>query len=200
MNSDRMRDLLALSDLKRWNVIPTTKDQTVGQHTFRVAVIAWEIVERYNRIPAKDIPPPVCRINIGDLLMASLMDDGAECLTGDQPSNLKRILKDKGINWTEVELDLCPWLADNPAGPVTHGIIKIADKIESGAWLSLYGAHGTNTLVIELKFQAHRRAIELDELAPGIMKVAMDVAGEVWNNEWPVVYSKKKKEIANGIR
>jgi len=132
-------------------------------------------------------------INPEAVLVTALTHDGAECLTGDLPSNLKRVLEEKGIDWQEIEQELCPWTKDIPFDAPADAVVHIADKIESASWLQMYGTQGTFALVNELQLKAHKAAIEADKSLSGILAVAMDVAGEVWKNQWPVLYQNNKR-------
>lgn len=196
MMSERMKDLLALANLKRWNVVPVNREQSVGEHTFRVAVIAWEIAERFNS--QKTFQED--HIILADVFIAAISHDGPECLTGDLPSNLKRKLEDKGIKWLEIEADLCPWMKDINHDAAADWVVHIADKIESASWLSMYGTDGTYGLVNELQLKAHKLAISSDAEIPGLLQAAMEVAGEVWKNEWPILYKNQKKEAVSGSK
>lgn len=181
VNSDRMRDMLALSDLKRWNVIPTVKDQTLAQHLFRVAVIAREIAEM-----VKENTP---ELNMYVVLSWALDHDGPECLTGDLPSNFKRELKASGTNLDSIEYDLCPWyqIEHGKTSGLEREIVGVADSIEAAAWLSQFGAPGTRELVDELKLRAHRRAMDAK-----IEGEAMAVATKVWNHTFSILYKDRR--------
>lgn len=182
INSDRMRDMLALSDLKRWNVIPTVKDQTLSQHLFRVAVIAREIAEL-----VKEVTPEISMYRV---MSWALDHDGPECLTSDLPSNFKRHIPDLGT----IEEELCPWygVERRVVSGLEMDIVGVADSIEAAGWLSQFGAPGTRQLVDDLKAKTLRRAIEA-----GIEEPCMEVARQVWNHQFSILY-KEGKTITNG--
>jgi 5'-deoxynucleotidase YfbR-like HD superfamily hydrolase len=135
---NRMRDLLALAYISRWNVVPLTKGQSVAEHCYRVAVIALELCERLqldNRAAAA--------WDIGRVLRWSLVHDGPECLTGDLPSQFKRIMERIGkLDLDGLWEELCPWYpAEQGITTVPEElIVKVADTLEAISWLH---AHGT---------------------------------------------------------
>lgn len=74
---NQMNDLLALSYVPRWTIVPHSRPQSVGDHTFRVAVIAMELAVR-----------TASKVTMLQLYGA-LVHDLEECRTGDIPSPAK---------------------------------------------------------------------------------------------------------------
>ena len=108
---------LHLSYVTRWCVAPMHRFQSVGEHSFRVAIIAAAL----------------CRdLGIGEAVMyktafMSLYHDAEETVTGDVPGPNKSkkpgYLRDVG----EMTLPQC--------------VLKVADSIETGTWFELWGNH-----------------------------------------------------------
>jgi hypothetical protein len=134
---NKCRDLLALTHLKRWNVVPLTREQSVAEHSHRVAVIAMAIVERFEQLD--DTGNYTGMFDLGRILRWALVHDGPECLTGDLPSGVKRLLGTGPIQ--DMEDQLCPWFSDEEALININDelIVKIADLIEANSWLALHG-------------------------------------------------------------
>jgi len=129
----RVTDLLALSHVPRWTIIPHTVPQSVGDHTFRVLVIALDLIAR---LPIKEGPVERC-LNTGDLMLAILYHDADESRTGDIPTPVK---ERTGV---AAPTDACPWLAvydTYPGLPKSlQLVLDLADKIEALTFIRRYG-------------------------------------------------------------
>lgn len=109
-------NLLRLDEVKRWHTIVTSREQTVAGHSFRVAVIAIELMGRLG------IP-----VTLG-LLMSALFHDAGEDVTGDIPPEGKKYFV--AINTVNL---LLPAHLDPPPNDMVHEhfIVKAADLIEA---------------------------------------------------------------------
>jgi 5'-deoxynucleotidase YfbR-like HD superfamily hydrolase len=107
------RDLLKLSHVPRWSIIDTVKDQSVGEHTFRVMAIAITLRGKFllNGI----------NVDKSTLLEVALIHDIDEAKTGDIPTPFKR--KGGAPRFFNVE----------------NQIVKIADYMEALIFLFRYG-------------------------------------------------------------
>lgn len=123
MSTNRLSDLLRLQFVPRWTVIPTTRRQSVAEHSFRVAIIVQELVDC---IPMKGTISAV---------RYALMHDGPESFTGDLPGNLKEYLPDnkEGTGWAQTEIKLCPWFYKEKSLPTADeiAIVRLADHLET---------------------------------------------------------------------
>lgn len=122
-SAEAMNDLLALSIVPRWAIVPMSRPQSVGEHSFRVAVILLELCKRLG-IKADH-----------DALVWALTHDGPESRTGDIPSTVPRNLL------TETELAACPWYRDIIGHiPVRwRMMVKLADLIEAATYVAMWG-------------------------------------------------------------
>lgn len=134
----RLTDLLALSIVPRWSVVPHHGHQSVADHSFRVVVILRELADRLSiTLTAED-------------LWYALTHDGAESVTGDIPGKFKaRYLPDI----RQAELAACPWL-DPRLVPIGRALVsnitlvKLADLIETYTWIAMNG-YGPHALTVQ---------------------------------------------------
>lgn len=129
MESSMLMDLLDLSHVPRWITFPVARPQSVAEHSFRVAVIVYDIC-RYMCVDYQYMLTA---------LLWALSHDGPESKTGDLPRPLKRIIgRDK---LRILELEVCPWVI--ALEPIEESeeqlIVEIADSIEALSWLTRYG-------------------------------------------------------------
>lgn len=127
MGHSRMYDLLNLAHVPRWGVVPTSRPQSVAEHSFNVAVIALEIAGKLK----------LQHSSILMTAMLALQHDVAESETGDLPSTLKSYIPPHVLR--SVEEVCCPWLTARPYTPTEIVIVKIADKIEAIMYNSRWG-------------------------------------------------------------
>ena len=86
------------------------KDQTVSDHTFRVMIIAYEILKRCGYVD---------RIDMGEFMIKALFHDTDEAITGDIPSPQK--------------------VHNIPDGtPIEAVILKLADTMEAYTYAGRY--------------------------------------------------------------
>lgn len=108
-------DALALSHIPRWVIVPLIRSQSVAEHSFNVAMIASEIMQRAPQVEVRPL----------NVLWHALTHDIDECVTGDLPSTAKRLLKPDYTSGL---------VLDKPDIKVTlveHNLVKLADIIEA---------------------------------------------------------------------
>jgi len=134
MSDSRLQDLLALSIVPRWSIVPHLRAQSVAEHSFRVAAIALEIAQRLN----KGVTPSSVVIE-RNVLMWALVHDGPEAETGDIPYPIKKLLPQGEIR--RAEYAVCPWYAEwlTSIHPAERIVVKVADKIEEVLFLKEWG-------------------------------------------------------------
>lgn len=136
MFHDEFNDLMALSTVPRWTIIPLTQRQSVAEHSYRVTIIALHLAESITE-----------KVNMPGLMRWALIHDGPECKTGDIPTPFKSLMRDQ-IRIAEQQL--CPWYksAETYVRPLEMALVKLADTIEAVLYIRAYG-HGDQIKEIE---------------------------------------------------
>lgn len=115
-----INDILALSHVPRWGIVRTIRQQSVADHSYRVAFIAMEIADR-SGIPVTTT-----------LIQYALTHDVEESVTGDIPTIVKRRTRE----WVPI--------VEEPSY-IRHGslrevrIVKLADILEAHTWIRMNG-------------------------------------------------------------
>lgn len=141
-------DLLALSHVPRWAIVPMLRPQSVAEHSYRVTVIlAWLTNQIHTTHPLPDGGPDYMGPRSWSYAMAH---DVEECRTGDIPGPAKRrlgasVAEQKAsaridyLGWTPAQRDL--WNLDQDFGPHFMLRLKLADLIEAYTYLHAWGRH-----------------------------------------------------------
>lgn len=118
-----LTDLLALSWVPRWGIIPLTRPQTVAEHSHRVAIILMELASRL------DVELPYW------VLVWALVHDGPESWSGDIPGPFKH------PDQLAADYDNAPWWLPyhQKVSPKWFKFFKIADLIETGTYIRKFG-------------------------------------------------------------
>lgn len=136
----RLTDLLNLSNVPRWSIVPRLREQSVADHTFRVAVIAWELAERLGQ-----------DLTVGDF-RCILCHDAEESWTGDIPG----LTKHSSVSLLEgayAVRDRLDWTAPRDRNTV---IIKAADIIECLTFANAWVAQPRRGFVVDENIKALR--------------------------------------------
>lgn len=115
----RLRRLRRLVHVPRWTTIPTIRKQSVGEHSFQVAVIAVWLLEAMHGIELESSE------EASGIVAAAVFHDEAEAVTGDLPSPLKRALRGS-IETFEAQIGADLRLPDRVAA-----LLKLADLLEA---------------------------------------------------------------------
>lgn len=167
--------------VKRWHIVQTSREQTLAEHSFAVAVIAGSLAAA---MKYKGLLHHSLQLK---LLQWSLSHDIIEVRTGDMPTPFKRFLEQvggKGI--VEKAEDLVD--SDTAgAGRVVKGteietIVKLADQIEAIFFLqdNGVGAHaiqvldGLRSILAEMVNDAEKQWPEM-EVRAGVRQVLHDI-------------------------
>lgn len=131
MTDNQLLDLLALSHVPRWTIIATSRQQSVAEHSHRVAVIAQYILD--------DIAPSASNGWHEEILRWAIMHDGPEAITGDIPTPFKRILHESGFETSESQA--CEWYSEEKrkVSAVKKSVVSLADTIEAVSFISKWG-------------------------------------------------------------
>lgn len=178
----RLNDLLLLTYVPRWSIIPINRPESVAEHSFRVAVIAMEIAQRSN-------------LETYPVIYRALIHDAPECATGDLPSPIKRRLSElRGV-----EKLLCPWWdSGGPARDIFDHIVKAADLIDLQTYLQRHGENGIGLNSImgwALGYMEEQYESVLDRMPSDMQQVVRIVYSDVRSpeNPWQRLEEEEKK-------
>jgi 5'-deoxynucleotidase len=119
-------DLYRLGTTHRWQVVHTSRLQTVAEHSYHVTVLALRIAQVIGMTTEEQL----------DVMRYALIHDAEEAWTGDVPSPVKRWLDKAKV---PLERLLGPWYRHaKPMWSVTRGVVKVADIAESVKFLSMF--------------------------------------------------------------
>ena len=115
-----LEEIMRLSSIKRWSVIEMSRDQSVAEHSYNVAMISMAITKELG----------FSNFLSNHILEWSLLHDLPELVTGDIPTPTKRHMLDI-IN--EMEKELFPKLTGKKSINIyaVAPVVKIADYIDA---------------------------------------------------------------------
>lgn len=110
------RRLRRLSEVPRWCVVPTIRDQKTAEHSFQVAVVVrWLYLTQIAGLKTSDF--------LNHLMVAAIDHDDTEAVSGDVASPFKRVHGQSVKAW---EKTMSP---NHP--PLTALCLKMADLIDA---------------------------------------------------------------------
>jgi hypothetical protein len=123
VSASRLTDLLALSHVPRWGIVPHVFQQSVADHTFRVWVIFDVLCMRLAKKPTAEDYFEV------------LVHDGPESRTGDIPTPAKSLMT------IPDDSRFCGWMyrALKFTSEEIGQAFVIADLIEAHTFIEMYG-------------------------------------------------------------
>lgn len=133
----KIQDVLRAGHIKRWNIINTTRQQTLAEHLFNVAMIADALSNALEKTEYRDI-----------ILAWALIHDVPEVVCGDTPTPTKRRMENQGLDMEKIydEIDPTYKATKETALEVDFGmpwkIVKAADYIEAYHFLKENGVGG----------------------------------------------------------
>ena len=113
-----MINCLRLTYVPRWCIVPMRRQQSVAEHSFRVSIITGALAGRLGFGPALT----------NGMMVAALLHDKDEILSGDIPSPYKRA-GNMGL------------YVNVPLTGASECIIRVADRYETWKWAQSWG-HG----------------------------------------------------------
>ena len=132
-------DLLRASQVQRWHILNTSRQQNMAEHSYMVAVISLALHHFIHR-PS---PFELNEAEVMQLVVGALFHDSPEIRTGDIPTPGKELIeKHAPVLMKEIDRALMPELPF-VGGNVPEGlrrIIKMADIIEAAHWIRNNGA------------------------------------------------------------
>lgn len=157
-----------LSHVPRWCTHPVTRPQSVAEHSFRVAVIARELVFYLREDEL-----------VNDVILWSIEHDAPESKTGDMPRPFKTMVGREVI--AKLEIEACSWFRHPPSQFVAD-VVSLADAVEALSWICTYGNGLKDKFTYEgLENQLRRRVY---------------TQAEALGNEWVEALSKILAEVA----
>lgn len=169
----RLNDLLLLTYVPRWSIIPVARPESVAEHSFRVAVIALEIAQRAN-------------LETAPVLYRALIHDGPEAGTGDIANPVKGPI---APDLQRIERVLCPWWdSGRPSRDIFDHIVKVADVMDALVYLQRHGEFmgGLNNIMhwalerMETQYES-----ALNRLPEDMQKTARIVYSDIRHPESP---------------
>lgn len=118
MRSDTV-GLIRLSHVPRWTIVPMFRAQTVAEHSFRTAAIAFDLAYH-----CRDIDSDA----VYKIAWLALEHDVVESIVGDIPASAKP-------DWVTVR----GHAATRQFSDLYHHIVKLADLLEALTYLYLFG-------------------------------------------------------------
>jgi 5'-deoxynucleotidase YfbR-like HD superfamily hydrolase len=109
-----LNDILRASFVKRWIITPTTREQSLADHTFNVVMIARAIAKKLD-------------IDDVNIMKAAIVHDLDEIMTGDLPTPLKRKAMESGYNLSQ----LYETVTKRELRPREETIVHLADRMEA---------------------------------------------------------------------
>jgi 5'-deoxynucleotidase len=132
-----MRDVYRTSEVTRWHMVRTRKEQSVAEHSFLVAMIAMRACE---------IMGLTNSIQVGYIIQKALFHDLPEVYTGDVATPFKRNMLNAKAETKLEDFEHSIWFAGYSVQPnfdqykaQTSDIVKLADTVEAIVFLDTYG-------------------------------------------------------------
>ncbi|REK56669.1 MAG: HD domain-containing protein [Bacteroidetes bacterium] len=128
----KIQDVLRAGHIKRWQIVNTTRQQTLAEHLFNVAMIGKTICERCDLEDIKEI-----------VMEWALIHDLPEVVCGDMPTPTKKRILDAGFDMEYIYDKIDPMYREVKleayAQIMPNYIVKAADLIESIHFISDHG-------------------------------------------------------------
>lgn len=145
MEKLRFYDFMRAGHVKRWHIVNTTRDQTIAEHQYLVAVIAMELFSKmgtyWGGYKTEEFSPGQLWLA---LIVGALFSDAPEVRYGDYPSPAKAHVREMSNPPDAVDVFYAMDKALMPHLPYVGGdvpegiarIIKMADVIEAAHWIA----------------------------------------------------------------
>lgn len=135
-----LRDLYRLSHIYRWSIVDTERKQSVAEHSYFTALIAFQLLTHLldDENGAPDSFRIECEIST---LLWGLTHDTMEVFTADIPTPVKKLLD---MSKLDAALDEIDGIYKNAKGmvsddPFVLAVVKLADMIEAWKFIKEYG-------------------------------------------------------------
>lgn len=177
----KMCDLMRLQHTQRWTIVPTTRPQSVAEHSFNVSVIALRIA-RYSPVS----------FNLATLREGALMHDATEAILGDIPTPTKSKMRDMGFDPNSLDFTICGTMSSLPCH--YEFVIKAADILDGIHFLTNFGTGGRADAVLKQLIKAYDAMILncADSMPEGLRK------DTVMGNKMAVALHTVREEVLSG--
>lgn len=176
-----IQDILRAGHTKRWNIVNTTREQTVAEHLFNVAMIARTIQEHLGYEYHRDL-----------LLDWALIHDIPEVVCGDPPSPTKKRMKMMGFDIEDLYDSIDPTYKEvketAQTVDIVYDIVKIADLLD--AYYFLY-ENGVGRHAKQVASSIHEQLyMKIDEFSGNYIGL---------NNMDSIQLKRKIRDICNSV-
>lgn len=130
--------VLKMSYVKRWAIIDMSRDQSLAEHSYNVAILARRIVLDMPKDPFHGLMGGLNPSEFMNVVLAwALCHDLPEVYTGDIPSAFKRGI---ATEVASLEKELFPFYGKERDGtpPLALAVVKIADTFEAIEFANRY--------------------------------------------------------------
>lgn len=169
----RLQDLMRLDRVYRWGVAEVSKPQSVAEHTFRVMVIADQVLRLVEQYHDWDLSRRAA------IMEAAMTHDGAEARTGDLHGPFKHLLPPGDVRGVEIEM--CPWLVQRPrSGTFGDAVVKVCDRLETLLYYRRWRIPGSDhELLVSMESALDEAVCSAGAGAEVLRKAAMNVMAEL---------------------
>lgn len=118
-----IQEVMRLSNIKRWGIIEMLKQQSVAEHSFKVAMLSKAVAME---IPIERRPHDFMH----NIVFWAMVHDLPELVTGDLPASFKRHIKEEVA---QAEAKMFPQMTTfkNHMSDLVKDIVKMCDYVEA---------------------------------------------------------------------
>lgn len=167
-----LNDALALSFVTRWTTVNTVRYQSVADHAYRAALIAYEIYRVY--FTSNELVRPF------NLLWHALTHDVDEAILGDIPSPAKKFLRPR----RDIPTDALPRTPDIDVTITEMAITNLADKIEAVTFIRRHGCGPHAKRIEDRLMQVIAMTASEAGITPDAMYALIDYIGHERDDAW----------------
>jgi 5'-deoxynucleotidase len=168
-----------MGHIKRWHLVNTSRQQTLAEHSFMVAMIVARMMQKMGSVMTE----PMWR--------HALFHDAAEIAMGDIPTPAKKLISGLAVTRAEQHVgrairDEFPWAGTVAAEMVPVQFVaalECADVLEALMWISEHGI-GEQAMIARdyVSSVLYERAEHWIKDVPDLLAVVHEIMGE-WNSE-----------------
>lgn len=149
MKLEEVAYLIKMTDVKRWGIVHTAREQSVAEHSFRVWCLSLSLYDYL-------VPVPHNSMDREAVAYWALTHDADEIWTGDLPSTIKRVLEEvaPGALKRLKEKVLATHVPGHAAkargieGSFAAAVVKLAECVEAYSYYLRYSFNAPDRLAI----------------------------------------------------